>query len=62
MFSRQVSSIPSGISNYNEVKQNIEGKNNLMFPFIYESLCYCCSRNVSELGDPLLHNYFSLTL
>ncbi|CAH2102555.1 unnamed protein product [Euphydryas editha] len=50
VFSRKVSLRQSGESKYNEDSQNIE-ENNLMFPFIYQSLCYCCSRNMSELGN-----------
>ncbi|XP_050344644.1 cytoplasmic tRNA 2-thiolation protein 2 [Nymphalis io] len=51
MFSRKVS---SKVTNCNENLQHIEEGNNLLFPFIYEKLCYCCSRNISHLNDPML--------
>nr|XP_026493721.1 cytoplasmic tRNA 2-thiolation protein 2 [Vanessa tameamea] len=51
MFSRKVS---SKVINSNENLKHIEEGNNLMFPFIYEKLCYCCSRNISQLNDPML--------
>ncbi|XP_046965490.1 cytoplasmic tRNA 2-thiolation protein 2 [Vanessa cardui] len=51
MFSRKVS---SEVTNSNENLKHVEKGNNLMFPFIYEKLCYCCSRNISQLNDPML--------
>lgn len=49
MFSKKVSFNKCGEeSNIDDVLNN---EDNTMFPFIYDSLCYCCSRNYAELQD-----------
>lgn len=50
MFSKKVSFRKYGEeSNMDNASDNKEI--NAIFPFIYDSLCYCCSRNYAELEN-----------
>ncbi|XP_023939475.1 cytoplasmic tRNA 2-thiolation protein 2-A [Bicyclus anynana] len=53
IFSRQMCTNKAGVNDKIEVMQSITEDKNPMFPSIYKTLCYGCSRNFSELDSYL---------